>query len=196
METRDRNTGASEIQADIYRFALSLDSLLVNGIQYGVLQAGWYNGFVEKLSATLLNDLEVLGKHLPLAPVGEQQKASETIGEMRFEIACLIDLVVRLISFRSLSSAALLSALAALCRHRQETVRLIGDLEKCYHTPKPFYANRPHDATLNVDAFLAGLPAILEFEKVAHVLRTPPSPGQPIEIDVAAAQDDSDLRQI
>lgn len=163
MHMTEKPDRSCDVQNDIYRVALALDSLIVNGVQLGVIGAS-LDGFIESQGEKLLKDVDALQDDLPHAAAGEQQEASATLDKMRAGCAELIDLLTRLKSFRSFSLTGLLAAVSQVSRYREEAIRLIGILENCFHTSRPFYANRSKEAAAAVDGFLADLPRIFEAE--------------------------------
>ena len=92
-----------EVQAAIYRVALSLDSLLVNGISIGVICRDVFNSFLQKTSSDLLEDVGEVSNdlhrmlQLPLHP-----EVTEVLGTLRARCQQLIDLVTVLRTSRAL----------------------------------------------------------------------------------------------
>jgi hypothetical protein len=59
MHTDLQQNELSDVQRAIYRVALSLDSLFLNGVPYGVLNEDLSSGFLQKVATNL--SLEVAG---------------------------------------------------------------------------------------------------------------------------------------
>src|SRR5437773_271153 len=102
MNSNQSQDDFPEVQAAIYRVALSLDSFLLNGIPYGVLQEAMFPGFLEKVAGNLLTPLASLEQHAPYAPPSSQSKVREILAALRGKCQQLIDLVTGLRSFRTL----------------------------------------------------------------------------------------------
>jgi hypothetical protein len=140
------------LQAAIHRVALSLDSLLVNGLQYGVLQRPPIEGFLRGAADSLKRDVDALEEFVQDSPetaefvAGLQEAGRQVAGE-----------VEGLASFRGQPLEDVRSAVAQVLRLREECVRRIQQLEACLRTPKPFHVSRPPHSAAAVDAFLAGL---------------------------------------
>lgn len=159
-----------EVQAAIYGVALSLDSFLLNGIPYGVIQRAVLPGFLEKTASNLLKDLAILEKHAPEAVPNKQTKVTEVLAALRTKCQELIELVTGLCSFRTLPQQQLRSALSQIPLLRGECVQLLQELEVCFRTPKPFYHSRPSHSTATVNDFLANLERMFDEERTAsHV---------------------------
>jgi hypothetical protein len=158
------------VQAAIYGVALSMDAFLLNGIQYGVLPQGGVqpgtvpDGFLRKTASNLLRDLESLGKYAPEVAVSDQPKVRELLAALQGRCQQLIDVVIELSSFGTLSPTLLRSKVAQIPRLREECVQLIQELEGCLLTPKPFYQSRPDHSTVAVNNYLADLERIFAEE--------------------------------
>lgn len=157
MTTTQLPVDFPEIQAAIYRVALSLDSFLVNGIQYGVLQRVASDGFLERAAASLRSELDNLEEQAPNAPVVGQPKITELLASLRARCQQLVDLVVGLRSFRTLPLGQVRHTVSQIPILRQACVQLIQELEGGFGTPQPFYQSRPAHSTVTVNDFLATL---------------------------------------
>ena len=167
MNTKQVQEDFPEIQGAIYGVALSLESLLLNGIPYGVLQRDLFAGFLEERAGDLLRDLASLEEHVPDAPIANQPKVREVLAGLRAKCRQLIDLVTGLSRFRTLPFQELCAAVSQVPLLRAECVQLIQELEACFRTPKPFYESRPSHLTATVNAFLANLERMFEEERAA-----------------------------
>jgi hypothetical protein len=165
MTTRQLPEDFPAVQAAIYGVALSLDSLLLNGIPYGVLHGAVIPGFLEKTADILLGDLKSLEEHVPDSPVSCQPKVREILAALRAKCHQLIDLLTGLISFRTLPLQQVQATVSGIPLLRGECVRLIQELEGLFQTPKPFYQSRPSHSTANVSGFLANLERMFEEER-------------------------------
>ncbi len=157
MNTKQFQEDFPEVQAAIYRVALSLDSFLLNGIPYGVIHRDILHGFLEKTAGNLLTELAKLEEHAPHAPAASQPKVTATLAALRAKCQQMIDLATELISFRNFSLEQLRSTVSQVPLLRGECVRLIQELEHCFQTPKPFYQSRPNYSTDTVNGFLSNL---------------------------------------
>ena len=101
MNTKQLPVDFPEIQGAIYGVALSLDALLLNGIQYGVLQRAVCNGFLQKTASNLLRDLTRLEEQAPHAPATSQPQDTKALAALRAKCQQLIHLVTGLTSFRT-----------------------------------------------------------------------------------------------
>jgi 16S rRNA C1402 (ribose-2'-O) methylase RsmI len=165
MNTEQPPVESSEVQAAIYRVALSLDSFILNGIPYGVIHRDLFNGFLEKTASDLLTELASLEHHAPEAPITSQAKVRELLAALQAKCQQLIDLTTSLNSFRILPVQQLGAKLSQVPLLRAECVQLIQDLEAHFRTPKPFYENRPSHSIAAVNAFLANLERMFEEER-------------------------------
>jgi hypothetical protein len=150
------------IQEAIYRFALSLDSFLVNGIQYGVLQHVASEGFLERAAGNVVRDLVHLEEMAQPDLPARQTRVTEMLSVLRAKCQQLIDLVRGLGSFRTLSHEELQQAVSQIPALREGCVQRIQEIEGCFQTPKPFYQSRPVHSTATVDGFLADLERLFE----------------------------------
>jgi hypothetical protein len=159
MNADQQPTDFPEVQAAIYRVALSLDSLLTNGIPYGVLiqQPGFSDGFLQKLASNLLSELARLEGHAPQAPAARQSEVRDALAALRTQCRQLIDVLTDLKSYRNLSPPQLQAALDRVRVLHAECATLIQAVEDCFSTPKRFYHSRPPGSPASVDAFLADL---------------------------------------
>jgi hypothetical protein len=157
MNTMQLQEDFPEVQAAIYRVALSLDAFLLNGIPSGVIHRTVFDGFVEKTAGNLLGALAQLETQVTSDHVIGQHRAREILAALRVKSQELIDVVTGLTSFRTLSLQELRSTISRIPLVRGECVRLIEELEACLGTPKPFYQSRPSYSTVAMDDFLANL---------------------------------------
>src|ERR1700722_7073850 len=139
-----------EVQAAIYRVALSLDALLVNGIQNGVLRGEMFSGFLQTTASNLLRDLSSLEEQARMVPMTAETNVTAILEELRTRCQELIELVTGLKSFRRLPMEQLRSILSQIPLIREGCVQLLGELEACFRTPKPFYPSRPGHSTATV----------------------------------------------
>lgn len=158
-----------EVQAAIFRVALSLDSFLLNGIQYGVVQRVTANGFLQKTAGSLLSDLASLEEQAAHAPATEQPRVTEILAALRARCQRVIDLVRGLTSFRTLSLQQLHATVSQIPLLRGECVQLIQELEACFRTTKLFYQSRPSHSTAAINDFLANLQRFFADERAAAV---------------------------
>jgi hypothetical protein len=149
-----------EIQGAIYRVALSLDAFLVNGLQYGVLRQFTANGFLQRAAGTLLSDLTSLEEQARRAPATSQLKLTEALAGLRASCQRLVDLVMELRSFRTLSLEQLRSTVSQVPVLRDACVNQIQELEACLRTPEPFYQSRPAHSAAAVNGFLTNLEGV------------------------------------
>jgi len=167
MNTNQHQEDFPEVQAAIYRVALSLDSFLLNGIPYGVIHRDVFDGFLEKTAGNLLTELGRLEEHTPHAPATHQPKVTAVLVALTTKCQQMIDLAKGLTSFRTFSLEQLRSAVSQVPLLRGECVRLIKELECCFRTPKPFYQSRPDRSTASVNDFLANLAQVFAEEWAA-----------------------------
>lgn len=142
------------IQGAVYRVALSLDALLLNGLQYGVLQPVPADSFLQGLAGGLVSDALNLEEQVQRSHDGDAEQVAEAL---RADVERLTSQVTALASFRSQALPHVRSAVAQVLRLREECVREIQELERCLRTPKPFYPTRPPHSAAAVDDFLATL---------------------------------------
>ncbi|MBV9125360.1 MAG: hypothetical protein JO112_18550 [Planctomycetes bacterium] len=153
-----------EVQAAIYRVALSLDSFLLNGIPYGVFQDTLFPGFLKKVADNLLTPLASLEHHARHAPVANQPKIRQVLALLREKCQQLIDLVTGLRAFRKLPLPQVRATVSRIALLREECAQLLQELEAYFQTPKPFYQSRPSYSTALVNNFLANLERVFEKE--------------------------------
>lgn len=165
MSTKPQLDDFPEIQAAIYRVALSLDSFLMNGIPFGVIQQDVLDGFLQKTATTLLSHVTALEGQVPHAPTGSQPEGTAILGALRAACHQLIARVTGLRSFRTLPVEQLRSTLLQIPLLRGECVQRIQELEACFETPKPFYSSRPDHSTAAVNDFLANLERLFAEER-------------------------------
>ncbi len=157
------------LQAAIYGVALSLDSFLLNGIAYGVLQRALFPGFLEKTADNLRRDLARLEEEVRVAPEANQPDVKACMVPLVERCRELIDLVTGLIPFRTQPHHQLRSQVLRIPLLRRECMDLVQQLEVCCRIPKPFYQSRPGQSTTAVHDFLANLPRLFDEERKADV---------------------------
>jgi hypothetical protein len=157
MKRKQLQEGFLEVQAAIYRVALSLDALLLNGIPFGVIRQAVFSGFVEKTASNLLREIGNLENQITQAPTPGPGRVPEVLAALRAKSQQLIAVVTGLRSFPTLPLQQLRCTVSQIPLLRGECVRLIQELEACFHVPKPFYQSRPSHSTASVDDFLANL---------------------------------------
>ncbi|HTU20913.1 MAG TPA: hypothetical protein VMG10_22870 [Gemmataceae bacterium] len=167
MNTNQRPEDFPEIQAAIYRVALSLDSVLINGIPIGVIQRDVCTGFLEKTATTLMTELTLLEEQARHTIPTSQAKASALLTGLRAKCQQLLDLVSELISFRTLPLEQLRSTVSRILLLREACVHQIQELETCFRTPRPFYPSKPAYLTAAMNDFLANLESLLTQERSA-----------------------------
>jgi hypothetical protein len=170
MNTNQHQDDFPEVQGAIYRVALSLDSFLLNGIPYGVLQEAVFPGFLEKVAGNLLMPLASLEQHAPEAPGPSQTQVREVLAALRAKCQELIDLVTGLRSFRTLPLQQVRATISQVPLLRGKCAQLLQELEVCFKTPKPFYQFRPSHSTATVNDFLANLERMFEEERNASTV--------------------------
>lgn len=149
-------SGPVVLQSAIYRVALSLDSFLVNGIQFGLLQGVAFGDFLQRVAGNLQRDLESLEEEVDRA-FSSPTEAAEALASVRSRCEQLIDLLIELRSFRSLPLSELRLTVSLIAPLRAEVVRVIEELEARLQTSDPFYRSRPAQSAVAVGEFLAGL---------------------------------------
>jgi hypothetical protein len=157
MSTKQIQIDVSDVQAAIYRVALSLDAFLLNGIQYGALQNTLLPGFLQKTSGNLQRDLASLEGLAPQAPLDSQRQVTGILAALRVKCDQLIDLVTRLSSYRTLPLEQVRALVSQIRLLRERSVQLIQELEGCFQTPKPFYQTRPSSSTATMTEFFGHL---------------------------------------
>jgi hypothetical protein len=166
MNTEQLQVNLPEVQAALYGVALSLDSLLVNGIPIAVFHRAAPEGFLHNLASNLMGDLEKLEEQAAHAAAG-RSGVPELLAELKTRCQQMVELLTGLIAFRTLELPQLRADVARIAPLRAECVRLIQELEACLQTPRPFYQSRPSHSTADVAAFLANLERIFSEEWVA-----------------------------
>ena len=167
MNTNRSQDDFPEVQAAIYRVALSLDSFLLNGIPYGVLQEAFFPGFLEKVADNLLTPLSSLEQQAPHAPASSQSKVREVLAALRTRCRQMIDLVTGLRPFETLSLQQVRATVSQIPPLRGECAQLLQELEVCFQTPKPLYQSRPSHSNTTMNDFLANLERMFQEERNA-----------------------------
>ena len=157
MSTNQLQVDIPEVQAAIYRVALSLDSFLLNGIPHGVMHRDVFAGFLQKLASGLLQVLANLDEQALCAPVTSPDKVKKALSALRAKVQQLIDLANELTAFRTLTLSQVRSLVSQIPRLRSECVDRIQELEDDFRTPKRFYQSRPAHSTASVNDFLSNL---------------------------------------
>src|SRR4051794_28608001 len=136
MNATQTPADATDPRDALCRVALSLDSLLVNGIAFGVLRGDLFPGFLGERASALLGELDVLeevvrhraGPVLPAASAALRAAARQ-----------LVALLHDLTAFRSLSPESLRAAVSRISPLREECARQLQILEAAVQTPEvPF----------------------------------------------------------
>ncbi len=167
MNTNQYQGDFPEVETAIYRVALSLDSFLLNGIPYGVIQRAVFNGFLEKTARNLLTELAILEQQALHIPVAGQTKVREVLAALRPRCQQLIDHVTGLSLFRTFPLERVYSLVSQVPLLREECVRLIQELECSYRVPKSFYESRPDYSTATINDFLTNLQCLFAEEWAA-----------------------------
>lgn len=157
MATKQLPVDIAELQSAIYRVALSLDSFLMNGIQYGVLERAAPDGFLERAANSLWSELARLEELVPSVPSPGGVTASEISALLRARCQELVDLIMGLRALRTLPVAQVRQSALQVPILREACVHLIQQLEACLGTSKPFYQTRPARSTAAVNNFLTSL---------------------------------------
>jgi hypothetical protein len=166
MSAKPLQVDFPDIQAAIYRVALSLDAFLISGIPYGLLQHAARGGFLQKTASNLLGDVAALEEEAQQAPA-RQPEVTPVLAALRAKCQQLIDVVTGLNSFTALSLQELRATVAQIPLLRGECVQVLQELEAYFRTPKPFYSSRPSHSTAAVNDFLANLERVFTQEWVA-----------------------------
>jgi hypothetical protein len=167
MNTKQLPTDFPDVQAAIYRVALSLDAFLLNGIMYGVIRRDVFNGFLEKTAGNLLAELASLEQQVSQAPVTSQPEVTAILASLRTRCQQLIDLATGLTSFRTLPLEEVRPTVSQIPVIHEACVRQIQELEACFRTPRPFYQSRPPHSAAAVTDFLANLERVFTEEWTA-----------------------------
>jgi hypothetical protein len=165
MNTRCLDNDSSKIQAAIYGVALSLDSFLLNGIPYGVLQRAIIPNFLEKTADNLLKDLAILEEFAPNGFAADHSKITAIMEALRAKCQRLIDAAMGLTSYTTMPFQQLRLALSQIPLLRKECVDLLQELEVRFRTPDPFYQSHPNHSAAAMDDFFANLVRLFEEER-------------------------------
>jgi hypothetical protein len=166
MESKQPSAEILDIQNDIYRLALSSESLFLNGIQFGVLSSV-VPGIAQKLADQVLADLATAETNIALVSSGGG-KTGAVLTELRTALEKAAALVRSLTAFRSRPFDEIHGAVSQVSPTRDQIASRIQELERCLNTPSPFYLGRPKESVAVMDQFVSGLEAALEREwKVA-----------------------------
>jgi hypothetical protein len=167
MKTNDYQDEFPEVQASVSRVALSLDSLLLNGISYGIIPRVGVNGFLEHVVGILQRDLTALDVQIAQAPAASHQpRIKETLAALEARCQQLINMLTHLRSYNTFSREHLCSTLSQIPLLRAECVKLIRELEGLFSIPKSVYQSRQPQLTASVEAFLANLEQLFVSEGV------------------------------
>jgi len=162
MNTNQQTNGNSELQNAIWRVALSLDSLLLNGIPFCILSDTAPAGFMKKLANDLLGDVAALEacvqKLLPESP----HASSVRITELRALVEQMFDAVTRLTMLASMMPTDVVTNAAQIDATRKQCIAKIEELEALSQISEPFYKTRSKDSAEAMDSFLANLEKALE----------------------------------
>jgi hypothetical protein len=163
MQPKQLQDELLKVQDAIYGVALALDSFLVNGIQYGVLQGAVFPGFLKKTANSLLTALANLEQH---ASDAYESKIREVQAGLQAKCQEIIDRVSALGGFRTLPHELLHETVSRILALREECVQLIQELEAAFQTPNQFYQTRPAHSSAMLDHFLGNLERLFEVEQV------------------------------
>lgn len=156
-----------DTQSAIYRVALSLDALLLNGIAYGILQAGVLGDVLVRAATSLQTDLASLEEHVQQLSTDRHDQACAAFASLQASCQELTALLHRLRSFRETPSEHLRADVARILLLREECVRRLQELEQCFQVDKPFYQSRSTSATAAIASFLATLEQLFADEQTA-----------------------------
>lgn len=140
------STATGSLQAALHRVALSLDALIVNGTQFGLLHP--VPGFLDKVAGILVADLGRLE-----ASVGDEAEVAA------LSAACsrALQRMKGLEGFRRQSWFDILASVAALIEERAAFMRLVREIEERLGIVQPFHLARSAHSAEAVDAFLTTL---------------------------------------
>jgi hypothetical protein len=153
----------SNLESAVYRVALDVDSLILNGVQLGLLTS-LAPGFLQDRMDDLRCDMAILSAELTKAGFERSHPSAAILEQLRLQIVDLMDRFAALRSFRSLHASELRAAAGKVRDARSQCVGLIEDLERSIHASRPFYSSRSIASTRAMDEFLAGLEKLLEAE--------------------------------
>jgi hypothetical protein len=152
-----------EVQKTIDRVALSLDSFLVNGIQYGVLNRAVSGDILRQTANRLKNSLLDLNMHSDTA-VTVQAKVNYLISSLWARCEEVITVVNGLSSFRWLPLHEVRATVSRIPALRRVCIDLIQELEQTVRTRK---SSRPDYSTAAVNTFLESLEQLFADEWTA-----------------------------
>lgn len=161
MNATQNPVDLAALQNGLYQVALSLDAVLVNGIQFGVLADLGSNEFLDKVAAQLQRDLARLEEQATLFPTAGGTDVGATLAELRTTCDEVLECVRELLTFRTSPLERLTHLASQLICLRENGVLLIEKLEECARVPQPFYRSRPTTSTAAVKAFLNDLERVL-----------------------------------
>lgn len=147
MQTAHHPLDTLSIQSALHRVALSVDTLLVNGLPYGVLQPAAGEGFLQQVIDSLMADLASL----------DAQIGNASVAPLRANIEELTRMARDLSSFRTQPLSLARWHLERIRFVRAACVQQIQQLETRFGIPKPFDQARPAHSAAAVEAFLAQL---------------------------------------
>jgi hypothetical protein len=163
MESKQPANEILDIQNDIYRLALSADSLFINGIQFGVL-GSVAPGVAQKLADQLLADLATLETNAARISTGVHVQAAAPLTEIRTAVEKATAVVQLLSEFRSRPFDDIHGAVSQITSARDQIANGIQELERRLSTPKPFYESRPKESAAAIEEFVSALESALERE--------------------------------
>lgn len=157
MKTKQGPMDASDIQKAIYSVALSLDAILINGIQMGVFQQNIFPGFLQKTAGALERNLAILEEKVFQGTSPRQPKIKEIMAALQANCRQFIELVTDLSTFRTRTIEEVRSIISQIPPLREACVQCIQELEGFLGTTKPFYTSRPAHLSEMINDFLVNL---------------------------------------
>jgi hypothetical protein len=146
MQTAHPPVDVHAIQRAIHRLALSLDAVLVNGLQYGVLQPVGGEGFLRKTIDTLMADLVRL-----------EGLVGTSAAPLRMHVEELTGMATALSPFRTWPLPLVEASVGRIRQQREACMLHIQQLETGLGVPNHYHLSRPTQAAAAVEAFLAQL---------------------------------------
>ena len=143
--------GTDAVQAGLQRLALSLDSLLINGVTIGLSPLPAGRTFIASRVEQTNGDVD------GLSSLGCPGPASEWVDSAKGHIKGIGHALVGLADRKNGVGNDVAALTGALRSHYSALTQMIRDLERHYHIPKSFYETRPADAARRIDDMLQGL---------------------------------------
>jgi hypothetical protein len=161
MNPNQQHDDPTVLRNAISRVALGLDSLLLNGIQYGVL-ASISPEMVRKLGDTLILDVYNLVNAVQIYPLVDASAALRVVADLPIAIKELIETIVCLAPLEAQSADEIHRAAMRIIALRGQCVLMVEKFEDQLNVSGRFYRSRPKDAAELMDRFLANLEKALE----------------------------------